>query len=585
MLRRLTLTSPVCPPAAAPLLWSCLLHPIRTVRAGSSAPFASLGHLLSSHLAITRVAVAAAVFTVIIVLSQQNVTQAGPQVARPVPQSLLPQAVGVAIAGDDAVLLSFDEPMDPASVHHALQLLPSHSATLSWNADRTQLSVAPEGRWRTDELYLVVVGPAARTADGAALAAPRQFSFSTQTSPIVSGFQVEVAGVDLPQAAPAEATLAALRLEHNLSEERSLRLDETARDVSPVGSIRIGFSAPMSHSAVEGAFAISPAAAGELTWAGRDLIFTPAAPLQPGGRYTISLAGARDRVGNELGGETNFSFIVRAAPEVILTSPVLGAQGVEPATVEMWFSQPMNVDATNAAFSLTDTTTGELVAGNLDWNEAGTQLVMTPSRPFAGARTFEVALGPGAADAAGNPIIAGWSFSTKEGPPPPPPPATPAARAATAQSAGAAPQPIAFVPGPASGLEGYGLNQINAARAAYGFGPLYLDPTMSAVASAHAWDQLNYGYYSHSGRDGSSVGMRQAAGGVGFSAIGENQCHASMGLGAQGTMDWCHGVFMSEPWPGYPNHIGNILSQRYTRVGIGVADNGSRVVVTWDFAN
>ena len=42
---------------------------------------------------------------------------------------------------------------------------------------------------------------------------------------------------------------------------------------------------------------------------------------------------------------------------------------------------------------------------------------------------------------------------------------------------------------------------------------------------------------------------------------------------------------MSEPWPGYPNHIGNILGTRYTRVGIGVADNGSRVVIVWDFAN
>ncbi|MGZ8512243.1 MAG: Ig-like domain-containing protein [Candidatus Limnocylindria bacterium] len=524
---------------------------------------------------------AAAVFTVIIVLSQQNVTQAGPEVSRPVPLSLLPQTVGVAVSGDEAVLLSFEQPMDPASVEEALQLVPAHAASLSWNADRTELSVAPERRWRNDEAYLVVVDASATTADGAALATPRQFAFSTQTAPVVSDFAVQLAGVDLQEAAPAETGGAALRLEQNLSEDRTLAPDETARDVSPMGSIRIGFTYPMSRADVEERFTISPAVAGDLSWSGRDLIFTPSERLQPGGRYTISLAGAHDRLGNELGGKTNFSFLVRAAPEVVHTAPSLGALNVEPATVEMWFSQPMNEDATNAAFSLTDTTTGALVAGNLDWNEAGTQLVMTPSRAFAGGRTFEVALGAGAADAAGNPITAGWSFSTKEGPAP----ATPAARAATAASGGEARPVVEFVPGPASGLEGYGINQINAARAAYGFGPLYLDPTMSAVASAHAWDQLNYGYYSHSGRDGSSVGMRQAAAGVGFSAIGENQCHASMGMGAQGTMDWCHSVFMSEPWPGYPNHIGNILSSRYTRVGIGVADNGSRVVVTWDFAN
>ncbi len=363
--------------------------------------------------------------------------------------------------------------------------MPAHAARLSWNADRTQLSVAPERRWRNDEAYLVVVGASATTADGAALATPRQFAFSTQTAPVVSDFAVELAGVDLQEAAPAETAVAALRLEQNVSEARTLSPDETARDVSPVGSIRIGFTGPMSHAAVEERFTISPAVAGDLSWSGRDLIFTPSERLQPGGRYTISLAGAHDRTGNELGGKTNFTFLVRAAPEVIHTTPSLGALDVEPATVEMWFSQPMNVDATNAAFSLTDTTTGRLVGGNLDWNEAGTQLVMTPNRAFAGGRTFEVTLGAGAADAAGNPIVAGWSFTTKEGPPP----ATPAARAAAA-ARGEAPQAIAFVPGPASGLEGYGINQINSARAAYGLGPLYLDPGMSAVASAHAWDQL-----------------------------------------------------------------------------------------------
>jgi len=522
--------------------------------------------------------VAAAVFTVIIVLSQQTATQAGPEVSRPVAQSLLPQTIGVAVAGGDSVLVGFEEPMDPESVVAALQLVPAHAASLSWNEDRTQLSIAPEQRWRADEGYLVVVGASATTAAGDVLAAPRQFSFSTQTAPVVSDFQIQLAGVELPAAAQADTAVAALRLEHDLSEERTLSPDETARDVSAVSSIRISFTGPMSHSDVEEHFTITPAVAGELSWSGPDLIFTPAERLQPGGRYTISLVGAHDRTGNELGGKANFSFLVRAAPELIGTTPSLGAQDVEPAAVEMWFSQPMDVDATNAAFGLTDTTTGQLVAGRLNWNETATQMVYSPNRTFAGGRTFEVALGAGAADAAGNPITAAWSFSTEARA------ATPAARAAASEG-GDAPPSVAFVPMEASGLEGYAMNQINSARAAYGLGPLELDWTMSSVAAAHAWDQLNYGYYSHSSRDGASVQMRLAGAGIGFSAAGENQCHASMGMGSQGTMDWCHGVFMSEPWPGYPNHIGNILSSRYTRVGIGVADNGSRVVITWDFAN
>ncbi len=566
------------------LYWSCLLRPIRTVRAGLPAPFASLGHLLSSHQALTRVAAAALIFTLVIVFSQQEATQAGPQAAQPVPKSLLPDNVGLGIATGDDVHLTFDEPMDPDSVEAALQLAPDQDASLSWNDDQTALAIAPTGLWRADAVYLITVDPSARTASGSVLPAPRRYSFSTQTAPVVSDFQVRLAEIDLPQDESVDGATAALRLDHDVPARKTLSPSDTAREVSASSSIRISFSTPMNRADVEEAFTIAPEVTGELSWANGELVFSPTERLEPGGRYTISLADARSTTGNELGGKTNFSFLVRAEPQLTRTSPTLGAQDVEPASVEMWFSQPMDVDATNAAFSLVDTSTGRLVAGRLNWNETATQLVYSPDATFRGGRTFAVVLGEGATDADGNAIAAEWTFTTKAGVEAPA--AAPSSRGAAGAAAAPAPAPVAFVPGPASGLEGYGINQINAARAAYGLGPLALDPTMSAVASAHAWDQLNRGYYSHNTLgSGASVQQRLAAAGVGFSAAGENQCHASMGMGAQGTMDWCHGSFMAEPWPGYWNHIGNILSSRYTRVGIGVADNGSRVVVTWDFAN
>lgn len=538
--------------------------------------------MLSSHPALTRIAVAAIVFTFVIAFSQHAATQAGPEASRPVPQSLLPQSVGVAIATTDAVLLAFDEPMDPTSVEAALQLLPAQTASLSWNEDRTELSVAPDRLWRTDEVYVVVIGESATTANGAALPAPRRFSFSTQTAPTVSDFQVRLAEVDLPQAERADMELGALRLEHGTSDERTLSPGETAREVSASSSVRISFSAPMDRADVEENFTIAPEVAGDLSWVGRDLVFSPTERLEPGGRYTISLVGARDRTGNELGGKANFSFVVRAGPQLTRTTPTLDAQDVEPATVEMWFSQPMDVDATNAAFSLTDTTTGRLVAGRLNWNETATQLVYSPDADFAGGRTFDVALGAGAADAAGNSINAEWSFTTEPGP-------AVVVAAATARGAAAPPPPapVAAPPVGASGLEDYAAGQINAARAAYGLPPLALDPGISAVAAAHAWDQLVRGYYSHyTLGSGATVQQRLTAGGIGFSAAGENQCYSMTGAGPQGTMDWCHGSFMSEQWcTGCWNHIGNILSSRYTRFGVGVATDGARVVITWDFAN
>src|SRR5688500_3727433 len=78
----------------------CVLRPIRTALAGSSATtFESLGKLLSSHRAVTRVSLAALSFTIIVALGQQAapVIQAGPEQAPLVPESLLPQSVGVAV--------------------------------------------------------------------------------------------------------------------------------------------------------------------------------------------------------------------------------------------------------------------------------------------------------------------------------------------------------------------------------------------------------------------------------------------------------------------------------------------------------
>ena len=67
-----------------------------------------------------------------------------------------------------------------------------------------------------------------------------------------------------------------------------------------------------------------------------------------------------------------------------------------------------------------------------------------------------------------------------------------------------------------------------------------------------------------------------------FSWSGENICYA--GLGLRGTLEWCHATFMSEPYPGVANHIGNILSPNYNRLGVGIATSGGKVIVVWDFA-
>jgi hypothetical protein len=51
------------------------------------------------------------------------------------------------------------------------------------------------------------------------------------------------------------------------------------------------------------------------------------------------------------------------------------------------------------------------------------------------------------------------------------------------------------------------------------------------------------------------------------------------------TLDWCHAAFMSEPYPGQFNHIANVLNPNATRVGVGIAQVGSKIVIVWDYTN
>jgi len=555
------------------------LRPIRTAEAAVAATFESLGTLLSSHRAIARVSLATLSFTIIVALSQQAapVIQAGPEPAPLLPESLLPQSIGVAVPSDESITIPFDASMDAASVESALQVLPTHKVETAWNDERTELSITPERLWRTDERYLVVVAASASDVDGQPLGATLRYSFTTQTAPAVADFQVDLANeAELPAIAETAADATPLSIDRLATpdEPGAQPPTTTATDVDASSSITVSFSTPMDPVDVESHFTVAPAIEGDLAWHDDDLVFTPAERLQPGARYTISVIGAHDRTGNVLGGKGNFSFIVQPGAQLTKTQPEADAADVEPATVELWFSRPMDVDATNAAFTLTDTSTGALVGGLLNWNEAATQLIYTPDVPFAGGRTFEVSLGDGAVDTHGNPVATTWSFETKVAPV-----VATSARTTTTRSA-----PVIPAAAPATTLAGYALNQVNAARAAYGFGPVVLDAGVSAAAAAHAWDQARNGYFSHYSLDGRSREDRLRAAGVGFGWSGENQCY-HVGMSEQATLDWCHAQFMSEPYPGHWNHIANILNPNARRMGVGIATVGGKTVITWNFTD
>ncbi len=559
-----------------------------------ATPFASLSTLLSRHRAITRVSLATLSFTIIAAFSQQPAAQAGPEATPLTPESLLPKSVGIAVDTKAPITIGFEAPMDTTSVQAAFQLIPAQPVDLSWNAARTALVVSPESQWRTDERYLVVVGSESAEVDGTSLRTAQRFAFTTLTAPAVTDFQVHLAGPDLAAAMAASAKDVTVR-SSVLAADTGARADgdtsgqpigagaksqpptQTAEKVSAATAISVDFSVPMDRADVEARFAINPKVKGSLSWNRGSLVFNPRERLQPGARYTISVIGSHDRNGNALGGEGNFSFVVQSSAQLTKTGPAADATDVEAGTLVMWFSQPMDRRATNRAVQVTDTTDGLQVAGELTWNKKTTQLTFTPDGAFAPGRTYEVALAKGGRDADGNVVKARWSFTTKAT-------AVAVAAAPTQTTVTTRSAPVVPPAAPATSLAGYALNQVNAARAAYGFAPVVLDASISAVAASHAMDQAVNGYFSHYGLNGSTRESRLRAGGVSFGWSGENQCY-HVGMSQQATLNWCHAQFMAEPYPGHFNHIANILNPNARRMGVGIAQVGGKIVIVWDFTD
>jgi uncharacterized protein YkwD len=555
------------------------LRSIRNVSASYRAPFESLLSKLRAHRAVTRISIAAFSLALVFAVSHQGISNAGPEPAAAPQLSILPISVGTGVASNAPISLEFDQPMDRASVESGLSILPEISVAYQWSADGRTLNLVPERRWLTDSRYVVVVPGAVRHANGSALDRPMRLSFTTQTAPTVSDFQLryvpdQAASSSVPVAPDRQLKLRADGLGIRASQAPSPTTPaDTATEVSSRTSVTVGFSSQMDADDVARSFSITPEVAGDLSWVGNSLTFTPAERLQPGARYAISLAGAHDRIGNPLGGDTSFSFTTTEDAQLIKISPKSNESGVTDRQVELWFSKPMQSDATGKAFSLTDTTAKARVAGTISWNEDNTQLRFRPSAALARGHTFQVALSGTAADADGNALQVTSTFRTEA---PPKPKATAKPRTTSRPASG----PVA----PSPTLAGYALNQVNAARGAYGFGKLSLSGQVSAVSQAYANEMLRTGHFSHVGVNGSTRESRLRAGGVSFGFSGENICYRS-GYSVQSTLNWCHSQFMAEPYPGVYNHIANILSPRYHRLGVGIASDGNRVYVVWDFVD
>jgi uncharacterized protein YkwD len=119
---------------------------------------------------------------------------------------------------------------------------------------------------------------------------------------------------------------------------------------------------------------------------------------------------------------------------------------------------------------------------------------------------------------------------------------------------------------------------INNYRTSSGLNAIAYEPTLTYVAKLRSADLMDRGYFSHYTPEGTTVFNLFRANGITFKIGGENLGQAMpAGIGSPE-------AFLNA-WQNSPAHNANMLRVGYNYIGVGMVDNGDRIVVTTVFTN
>lgn len=258
-------------------------------------------------------------------------------------------AEGEAWAGGP-ITFQFDQPLDPSAAE-ALTIEPAITGTTTVEDDR--LIFTPTAELEGNKRYEFTIGETLSSVAGTALGTPLTIAFNA------------LAPLQVTSTQPSDGSI----------------------DVSTGSQIVVVFNRPVvpltaaaEQSDLPHPLTIEPAVAGEGRWLNTSIyLFQPALGLAGTTEYQVTVDGLTGLQGETLAEPTIFRFST-AAPLVLDLAPQ-GEQVAPTQPVVVSFSQPMDPDSTNAAFSLTRIDNGEpvMVAGEFAWDALQTTLTFTPT--------------------------------------------------------------------------------------------------------------------------------------------------------------------------------------------------------------
>lgn len=249
------------------------------------------------------------------------------------------------------VLLTFDQPLDPALAADALSVEPALSGSIS--IEGNQLTFTPDAAPEPGMRYTLRIVPSPTPAEGMEASTPVEVTLQT--------------------AVPLQVT--------------SIQPQDGAAEVDTASQVIVTFNRPVvpltgidEQASLPNPLTMEPAVEGEGRWLNTSVyVFQPAAAFAGSTEYTLTVGGITGLSGETLAEPVTVHFTT-AAPIVVDVSPA-GGQVPPDAAVRVEFSQPMDPDSTAAAFSLrlSDDLQAPPVAGELGWLNADRTLVFTPT--------------------------------------------------------------------------------------------------------------------------------------------------------------------------------------------------------------
>jgi alpha-2-macroglobulin len=250
------------------------------------------------------------------------------------------------------VVVTFDQPMDPASTAAAFKIEPQAAGDVKVENDR--LTWTPSEQLERGKAYKVTLASSAASATGLKLQAPITLAFTTSGFLQVTNVQPEHGAAGVPVDTPIVVAF--------------------NRPVVPLTAA--GDQATLPQPLV-----ITPTVTGKGEWINTSIYsFTPEGGLAASQTYSVTVAaGLADTTGGVLAEPFTWEFstidpvIVRWTPE----NPNIVAPD-KPITVT--FSMAMDKPSTEAAWSLTDDAAKAPVAGLFSWNADATELSFKPNQ-------------------------------------------------------------------------------------------------------------------------------------------------------------------------------------------------------------